>query len=69
MLGIGGMTGIFLGLSLNLLLEIPYLIISIFFISGLVGFSRLKLKHHNAIEVYSAYLIGFTVMFVLFMLF
>ncbi len=69
MLAIGGMTGVFLGLSLNQMIEIPYLVISIFFVSGLIGFARLKLKHHKAIDVYSAYLIGFAVMFGLFLMF
>lgn len=69
MLAIGGMTGIFLGLSLKLMLGIPYIIISIIFVSGLIGFARLKLKQHKASEVYSGYFVGLTILLVLFLLF
>src|SRR5210317_895008 len=52
LLALGGVTGIFLGLSLNMMIEIPYLITAVFFVSGLTGFARLKLKQHNSAEVY-----------------
>jgi membrane-associated phospholipid phosphatase len=69
MLAIGGMTGIFMGLAIRLGVIIPYLIISIIFISGLIGFSRLKLNAHKPGEVYGGYLIGFTVLFLVLLYF
>ncbi len=66
LLAIGGVTGIFMGLSFKLMLEIHYLIISLIFISGLVGYARLKMDVHRPYEIYGGYLIGFAVMFLLF---
>ncbi len=67
MLSIGGITGIFLGLSIKQMISIPYLIISLIFVSGLIGFARLKLNQHNAFEVYSGYIIGCTILLLLFL--
>lgn len=64
MVGIGGLTGFIIALAqhvgnnLNL-----YLIISVF-ISGLIGFSRLKLNAHNPSQVYTGFIVGLTVMLV-----
>lgn len=68
MLAVGGVTGIFLGLSFKMLLSMPYLIIALIFISGLIGYSRIILKQHRSWEIYAGYLIGFLILFSLYML-
>ncbi|MDD5571701.1 MAG: hypothetical protein PHD97_11190 [Bacteroidales bacterium] len=64
MVGIGGLTGFIIvlsqhtGINLNL-----YLIISVL-LSGLIGFSRLKLNAHNPSQVYTGFLAGLSVMLI-----
>ncbi len=66
MIAMGGMLGAFLALSFVLIINIPMLIILIIFISGLVGFARLKLNVHSPAQVYIGFLTGMTIMFLLF---
>ncbi|MEZ5197133.1 MAG: hypothetical protein R2764_12220 [Bacteroidales bacterium] len=62
MVGIGGMLGALIGLSLHINLNMVYSIILIIVISGIVGFSRLKLDAHKPLQVYSGFLMGVAVM-------
>jgi membrane-associated phospholipid phosphatase len=59
MVGIGGITG----LAISLLPYHPFYldiwIISLVFISGLIGYSRLKLDIHEPLQIYSGFLLGF----------
>lgn len=66
--GIGGVTGLFIGLAYRLNLDLMILIIILIGCSGLVGFSRLKLNSHKPSEVYLGFLAGVSV-FLLFALF
>jgi membrane-associated phospholipid phosphatase len=66
MIAMGGMLGAFLALSFVLIINIPILIMLIIFISGLVGFARLKLNIHSPAQVYIGFLTGVTIMFLLF---
>ncbi len=68
MMGIGGLTGTFLALSIRAELRLLLLILVLFLVSGLVAFARLRLKAHKPFEVYLGYLVGFGVMFLLFYL-
>ena len=65
MIGIGGITGLIFALSFRLqVLPIIYMI-SVFLISGLVGYSRLKLNAHNPAQLYSGYLMSFFITFMI----
>ncbi len=68
MIGIGGMTGTFLGLAIRWELAIIPLIMVLFILSGLLAYSRLRLRAHTQAEVYSGYIMGFGVMLLLFLL-
>jgi hypothetical protein len=43
-------------------LAAPWMVYSIFILSGMVGFARLKLQAHSSMQVYSGYLLGFFVL-------
>lgn len=62
MLGMGGITGGFIGLMLFRSIYSPMLLIAIILLSSLVAFSRLKLNAHNESQVYVGYLMGVVVM-------
>lgn len=61
-LGIGGLTGGFLGLNYQMLIDSTMLILLLIFLSGLVGYARLKLNTHNQTQVYVGYVAGIAVM-------
>ncbi len=62
MVGIGGLTGGFIGLNYQMLTDAGMLILILVFLSGLVGFSRLKLNTHNEPQVYVGFVTGVAVM-------
>lgn len=62
MMGMGGLAGGFIGLSLRMLIDAPGLILLLFALSGLVGFARLKLNTHNSTQVYTGFIAGVAVM-------
>ncbi len=62
MLGMGGLTGGFIGLMLFRSIYSPMLLIVIILLSSLVAFSRLKLNVHNEAQVYVGYVLGVVVM-------
>lgn len=68
MLGIGGMSGLILGLAFNLSLNMVYFLLPAIFVSGITGFARLKLNSHKPSEIYSGFLVGAVIMFFLFFL-
>ena len=57
MLGIGGATGAFIALN-YIFGGIYYFIVLFFFLSGLLAFSRLDQKAHNASQVYVGFVLG-----------
>lgn len=67
MVGWGGLTGAVIGLAFRLDLDFRIVISLIVFISGLVGFARLRLKAHTPAQVYSGYLLGVACQLVLIM--
>jgi hypothetical protein len=67
MLGVGGMSGLILGLSFNLSLNTIYFLLLIV-VSGVTGWARLKLDSHKPSEIYSGFLVGAVIMFFLFFL-
>lgn len=65
MIAIGGLCGAFTGLSLKLGLDMPMLITTFIFLSGLIGFARLKLNAHSPLQVLTGFLTGFTIFIIL----
>jgi hypothetical protein len=62
MLGMGGLTGVFLGFSLRMGVDILLLISILIILSGLVGYARLKVNSHNPPQVYVGYIVGVILM-------
>jgi membrane-associated phospholipid phosphatase len=62
MISLGGILGLFLGLTFVMMIDLTPLLILIIFISGLVGYSRLQLRAHTPAQVYTGFLTGFVVM-------
>ena len=58
MIGIGGLVGALICISILLEIYItPYIIFTLF-IAGLVGSSRLILKAHNQLQIYAGFVVG-----------
>lgn len=62
MVGIGGLTGGFIGLNYQMLINSPAAILVLICISGTVGFARLKQNTHNEAQVYTGFIMGTMVM-------
>lgn len=63
MIGIGGLLGCVIAMALKFSVDFRIIIMIAILISGLVGFSRLYLKAHNNLQVYSGFFIGLSVVF------
>ncbi len=61
----GGVLGILIALQSVLLLDLLWLIAATVFVSGLVGFARLRAGSHTQAQIYAGYLLGFLVTFLL----
>ena len=66
MMGIGGMLGLLMGLSLNLNLDLTWFVIAAIILGGFLGFDRIQSNSHRPSEIYSGFLVGAGVMFLLF---
>jgi hypothetical protein len=66
MVGIGGLLGMMITISSRLQINLHYLLIALFLLSGLVAFSRLKLNEHNSAQVYCGFLLGLAIQVALF---
>jgi len=66
--GIGSLLGFLIGMSINYKINILPILYPLILVAGMVGFARLKLKAHNAMQVYAGYIIGFVAMFGIFMM-
>ncbi len=69
MIGIGGISGAIIALAFTYKINLIHLISITVIFSGLLGYARLKTGAHKEFQIYSGYLTGFTVMFLLFILF
>lgn len=58
MLGMGGIVGTLIGLMLRYQVEALNLVIALVLVSGLVGYSRLKLNAHTPLQVYVGFILG-----------
>ena len=63
MLGIGGAAGVFLALQI-LLGGLYQITLITFFLSGIVGYSRIQKKAHSLDQVYAGFLLGLFWMFI-----
>ena len=66
MIGIGGLLGLLMGLSLNLNLDLTWFIIGAIILGGILGFARIQSNSHKPSDIYSGFLVGAGVMFLLF---
>jgi hypothetical protein len=66
MIGIGGMLGLLMGLSLNLKLDLTWFVVGAVILGGILGFARIQSNSHKPSEIYSGFLVGASVMFLLF---
>jgi hypothetical protein len=60
--GAGGLTGALMGISIKLNIDLVIPIVSVFILSGLIGFARLKLKAHQPFQIYLGFICGIIVM-------
>jgi len=67
MLGMGGLTGVFLGFSFRIGVDLFLLLTILILLSGLVGYARLKVNSHNPPQVYVGYIVGVLLMIVVYM--
>ncbi|MCK6649229.1 MAG: hypothetical protein L6Q66_06210 [Bacteroidia bacterium] len=63
--GTGGIVAAIIGVSLRLMVDLQVIAIISTLIAGLVGLGRLKLNAHTPAQVYTGFLLGFLVEFVL----
>lgn len=61
LIGAGGLTGLVVSMFLRLNADIFVLLVLSIFISGLLGFARLRLNAHTQAQVYGGFVLGFTV--------
>lgn len=64
----GSFTGVLVGISYRYNIDLINLIVVLMLISGFVAYSRLQLKAHKEIEVYTGFLLGFGFMVGMFIL-
>lgn len=69
MMGIGGLTGALIAVSFRLNVNLEYFIIGTVFVSGLIGFSRLKLNTHTPCQIYTGWLVSVLVTFIVILFF
>ena len=67
MLGMGGLTGVFLGFSFKIGVDVFLLLSILILLSGLVGYARLKVNSHNPPQVYVGYIVGASLMLFVYM--
>lgn len=65
---IGAVVGSFIGISIKTNIYIPNLILLSIFISGLVCYSRLRLKAHKPAQVYAGFITGFLILLLFFVI-
>lgn len=63
--GIGGIIGAIMGLSLRLAIDFRMVLMLSILVAGCVGFARLKLNAHTPAQVYTGFLAGFVIEFLL----
>ncbi len=67
MIGIGGLLGFLIGLSLRINTDVTGLIFLVILIAGIIGFARLKLSAHKPIQIYTGFIFGVIIMLIIFL--
>jgi len=67
--GIGGFVGALIAVAFRLQVNLEYFIIVSVLLSGILGYSRLKLNKHKPYQIYTCWGVGFAVAFATFYLF
>jgi len=65
LIGIGGLTGLFFGLSTVLLIDLHLPILVSILTAGLLGTARLSLNAHRPSQIYAGFFVGFVCEFVM----
>lgn len=63
MIGIGGLIGLLSALGHLYGLHVNWVLMTLIFVAGLIGTSRLYLMEHNATQVYGGFLMGYVLNF------
>ncbi|MCB2196840.1 MAG: hypothetical protein KQH79_13350 [Bacteroidetes bacterium] len=58
LVGIGGLTGALVAISFRLSVNMEYYIMAAVLLSGIIGYSRLKLKTHKPFHIYVGWITG-----------
>jgi membrane-associated phospholipid phosphatase len=58
MLGMGGIVGTIIGLILRYQIDAIQLVMTLVLLSGIVGYSRLRLDAHTPLQVYVGFILG-----------
>lgn len=58
LVGIGGLTGALIAISFRLNVNMEYYIMAAVLLSGIIGYSRLKLKTHKPFHIYVGWITG-----------
>lgn len=58
LVGIGGLTGALIAISFRLSVNMEYYIMAAVLLSGIIGYSRLKLKTHKPFHIYVGWITG-----------
>ncbi len=66
MISLGGLTGLLVVTSILVNVDVSLLIIAAFLVSGLTAAARIHLRAHSPSQVYAGYLLGLSVMWLLF---
>ncbi|MBS1650666.1 MAG: hypothetical protein JSU07_01530 [Bacteroidetes bacterium] len=69
MVGIGGLFGLMISISRILHINAIAILIAIIVVAGLIGVSRLFLKEHKQLQIYSGFALGIAVQLCLFLIF
>jgi len=65
MIGIGGLTGGIIAISIKYYLNLEIFLIATVLLSGVLAFARLKLQSHDQAQVYTGYFTGLLIMLVI----
>ena len=68
MVGIGGVIGALMGISVRLGLDYRMLLLTLIFISGITGTARMLMKAHSPAQIYSGFLVGVFSQLILFLI-
>jgi len=67
MVGMGGLTGAFFGLSIRIGVDLFPVLAIVILLSGFVGYARLKVNSHNPPQIYTGFIVGAMLMFIVYL--